>query len=335
MSWSAASFGACLLLFGDGQGLSAEETLAWQKVQPSVVLLTSGARTTGLGACIDESGRFLAHRAAVPLPVVMAKLSSGVTLTLTRESEDEVTELVLLAVANPGNRTFRPVQTAKADKPLPKSLLAVLAAGPVRADVAAADKLGVVTRQRRVLPLTELNFEAPAHQVAGALLFTLDGELIGVLNATLPQELPSIRPPVAKGIDPAPAAAGASLPALTQQYGPGGLTVAYSVAPTVLERVIDGFLSPSKKVRHPALGVFCKDAAGGGAEVQRVLPGSGAAKAGMRTGDTIVEMGGIAVKNQIDFARIMLHQTPGESLSVRVRRSGKTIELNVVVGELQ
>jgi S1-C subfamily serine protease len=192
------------------------------------------------------------------------------------------------------------------------------------------------------MPLTEFRFEAPPQQVAGALVFTLKGELVGILNATLPVAQRSQNATEGPEKSTLGTAATRAAPPATslggglnlRQYGPGGLTVAYSVAPSVLERVIEGFRSPERKIKHPSIGVFCRDTPTGGALIERFGKGSSGEGAGLRIGDVIFEIAGRSVGNQIDFARIMFEQRPGSKVEMKVRRNGRSDTLIVPVGEL-
>ncbi len=347
---SAASLALTLFsLETPKQALSSEEMRAWTKVRPSVVTLINGATPTGLGVCVDRRGYFLAHQSAVSFPVLFGRLASGPQIELKRVALDEPTQLVLLQSSTLSPGTVPAVNLGSEPEKAGGPLLAVLVGGPVRAEFVSGEKFGVVNPSRRLMPLNELRFEALSQQIGGGFVFTLDGSLLGVLGATLGTgEAQNSRPGVAmKSSDLLPgstglggggpgglARPGVSAPRTIApvQFGPGALTVAYSVASSVLHRVVAGLASPSHRVLHPAIGVFCKDASGGGAEIISITPGSPSEKAGLLIGDVITGIGDAAIKNQFDVGRVTMRLRIGSSVEVKLRRGGQEIVVLVAVG---
>jgi serine protease Do len=72
----------------------------------------------------------------------------------------------------------------------------------------------------------------------------------------------------------------------------------------------------------------------GGAEISNVLPGGPAEKAGIRTGDVIIEFNGKAIADNNQLVRSVTATKPGTTVPLKVVRDKKTISLNVTVGEL-
>jgi serine protease Do len=66
-----------------------------------------------------------------------------------------------------------------------------------------------------------------------------------------------------------------------------------------------------------------------GALIDDVKGGSPAAKAGLRSGDVILSLGGREIKDARDLARKIAELTPGRTLSVEIRRSGSDKTLTV------
>ncbi len=342
---SAARFLFIALAPGLQNALPELESRAWQRVRPSVVTLLDSGSPIGAAACIDKRGYFLANSGLLRSPVLTARTSTGLIVNLSVRTVDEITQLVLLAATGPPVADWIPVGVgmdfgvrdasesklaAKAEQSRPVRLVAVLPSGPARAEQMPGERLGVFAANRRLLPLSEVHFEATMQMAAGALVFNLDGELVGILSATLPGEQ---RNQSARNTLPPAATGGARDFGRAPQSGPGGLTVGYSLAPNVLARVVDGFRSPMHEVRHPSIGVFCKDAVEAGAEVQSVQSGSPAQKAGLLPGDIILAMGDDAVQNQIDFAKIVNRLKVGQSLPIRLKRGDQVLTISVVVGQ--
>lgn len=93
-----------------------------------------------------------------------------------------------------------------------------------------------------------------------------------------------------------------------------------------------------------ALGLPAKQ----GLLIVRVIPGSPADKAGLKGanrrvfvgpypipigGDYILEIDGKPVEDELDLRRAMVAKRPGDKLSLKVFRNGRTIEVDVVIGE--
>ena len=71
-----------------------------------------------------------------------------------------------------------------------------------------------------------------------------------------------------------------------------------------------------------------------GVEVQEVVSGSPAATAGLRGGDIIVSVGGVAVAKAGDLQRLMVEARIGSKLPLTVLRSEKLVTVDVVPAEL-
>jgi serine protease Do len=74
---------------------------------------------------------------------------------------------------------------------------------------------------------------------------------------------------------------------------------------------------------------------GAGVEVVEVVEGSPAAKAGLRSEDLIVSVGGIAVEGADDLQRLMAGELIGERVTATVIRGGRVLELELVPVELE
>jgi S1-C subfamily serine protease len=72
-----------------------------------------------------------------------------------------------------------------------------------------------------------------------------------------------------------------------------------------------------------------------GLEVVEVVPGSPAARAGLRREDLVVDVDGAPVADAGDLQRLMLAEAIGRPLRVRVFRGGELLDLTVVPVELQ
>lgn len=330
MSLSAVSLGLTLLLGSDSQQLTAEETKIWKKIEPSIVYVLRGGQPVGSAALIDDRGYFLLHRSLVTGGRLEGRLASGEVVQLVFKATDEPTQLSLVIADNWVARNSKPVDLATED---PKGkLFAILPTGPIRAEYRAGSRIGMLTPSKRAMTLNEIGFEAPPQNVGGALVFTQNGELLGALNGTL--EGTQVQKIAISDSAMETMRGGTRHKFSNQQMGPGGLTVAYTVGPEALRRVVDGFRSPTHEVFHPALGIMCVDTpANEGALIDSVRMDSQAALAGVKKGDIIVEMAGLQVTSKVDYARILLRQNVGARITLKVKRGSLLMYVPLTVGK--
>ena len=70
-----------------------------------------------------------------------------------------------------------------------------------------------------------------------------------------------------------------------------------------------------------------------GVKFADVRDGSPAAKAGLKAGDILVEFDGKRIQNLYDFTYALRAKKPGDTVLVKVIRSGQTIEAKVLLAE--
>lgn len=343
MLLSAVSLNLLLAISGSNQQLTADEQRSWAQIKPRVAYLSVPGRQAGVASLIDERGYFIVHRSVAPLAgsFALAQLGTGQSIQLTFVSEDEVTQLALLqSVGFSGG--FKKDEKAKLDfapttvraQKDSNQLIAVMPNGPLRAELSLSNRMGVMKPSNRGVTLNEYRFETPGYSLAGALIFNLDGSLLGVLGATLVATEDA--PAGASGRGGGGGAAGlTALPTASRSansFGPNSMTVAYAITPDILSRVIEGFLSPGHKVVHPAIGVFCINAKGGGVIVDSVTKGSSSEKAGIQRGDIIREMSGTLIQTTSDFFKVIIRQSIGSTIQITLTRGTQELKLNVTVG---
>ena len=70
-----------------------------------------------------------------------------------------------------------------------------------------------------------------------------------------------------------------------------------------------------------------------GAYIDGTMEGLAAEKGGIKTGDIVVELGGYEVTSVSDLTRVLRKFKPGETVVVRVYRSGQYVQLRVTLDE--
>lgn len=319
MCLSVLNLSAAILALGsvDGQQISARERQAWTRISPSVAYVLRDDQTIGCAALVDARGFFLAHSSVATGKRIFAKLSDGQRIELQLKSSDAPTQLALLEALDWTHR-MPVLRSLGKELASGERLLAVLPTGVIRAQLVGGKRVGVMAPSQQLMPLNEIRFEAPADKVGGALVLTMDGRIAGFLNATLHEEVVSESARMARGQmdDAAPAAKG-----VQNLFGPADMTVAFTVAPSALKKVVDQMLVGSSSVNRPTIGVTAKDAPGGGALIERIAPNSAASEAGLRSGDVILEIDRDKVSNQFEMALIVMRHQVGDSLRIKVRRN--------------
>jgi putative serine protease PepD len=101
--------------------------------------------------------------------------------------------------------------------------------------------------------------------------------------------------------------------------------------PSSTVKNIAGQLIANGSVQHALLGVTIQTASTG-VGVNTVESGSGAAKAGVKSGDVITAVNGTSVSSPTRLRAIISAHSPGDTLTLTVRRSGETKTFKVTLG---
>lgn len=325
MSFSAVSLGAAIgvsSLIGQPPVVTPPPVIG-PPVRPAVALLESAGKPVAVVGMVDASGLYLVHRSALSGSLLTLRDPSGsVRGPAQIKAVDEVTQLALLQGPPRlgGGGLLRLAQRACAPG---EEVTAWTTSGPIRGEFVAGGRVGILKPSMRYAPLSELRMETSLDKLGGALVLNTRGELVGVIHATL-----EIVPQRA----PANAFQELSKTNQLQQFGPVGLTVAYALDRSILERVLEGLRSPDGRVAHPTIGVFFKDADGSGVVIERVVEGSCSDRAGLKAGDIVVHAGSRTISDSVSFAVWLFEQKVGSQADLTVVSGGKQREVRVVVG---
>ena len=337
MLLSALSAAACILLLpGDYGQIGTKERQAWKDMQDSVIQIVRDGRGYGSAALVDSKGLFLTHLGTVYADRVSGRLANGRTVTLYLKSSDGPTQLAVLQ-AEDWMRSARPLAPASNLQP-GETLLAVLPSGIIRAEFVSGKRYGIVAPSRRLMPLSEISFEAPADLIGGAMVITSTGRLVGFLNAALhpandanaqikPMEMRGIN---GDSVEPMVKAAAGALLAPKKRFGPADMTVAYTPAPMAFDKALKSLLR-GQDVPRPSIGVDVKNAEGGGALIDLIHAGSSAEEAGLLKGDVVIQIDARRIKDQVDLARAVMDHEIGASMRVKVKRGRQILIVPVRV----
>jgi putative serine protease PepD len=113
--------------------------------------------------------------------------------------------------------------------------------------------------------------------------------------------------------------------------GGGNVGIGFAVPSDTVREVLPT-LARGEQVERAYLGLTTS-AAARGAAVENVTAGGPAARGGMRRSDTVTSVAGRTVRDPDDVAKAIADRKPGDTIEVDVVRGGRTVSLDVTLGE--
>jgi putative serine protease PepD len=119
----------------------------------------------------------------------------------------------------------------------------------------------------------------------------------------------------------------------TSGAGGGNLGIGFAV-PSNTARTVVPQLERGQSVKRAYLGVesSADPTSPNGAEIQSVVPGGPAEKAGLKKGDLVKSIDGGTIKDPSDVSSAITAKKPGDKIVVQVERNGLSEEIDVTLG---
>jgi serine protease Do len=111
--------------------------------------------------------------------------------------------------------------------------------------------------------------------------------------------------------------------------GLGAKPVTVGVVSVAARKVRKGPSGPSSAYMGIQMGELEKD----GVQIGKVMPNTGASKAGIKDGDVILSIEGRKVKQYEDVARLLGKYRPGDSVKLKIRRDEEELDKTVTLGK--
>ena len=113
----------------------------------------------------------------------------------------------------------------------------------------------------------------------------------------------------------------------------GNLGIGFAVPSNTARQVVPQ-LERGQTVKRSYLGVesSADPTSPNGAQIQVVVPGGPADKAGLKTGDLIKAIDGQAIKDPTGVSSAIASKKPGDKVTIQIERNGLTQEIDVPLG---
>ena len=263
---------------------------------------------SGSGIIINTDGYVITNQHVIDgAKEVEVILNTGSTYTAEIVGQDTKTDLAVLKI------------TPKAEEPLTAAVLgdstslqvgelAVAIGNPMGMEFSGSVTAGIVSALNRSMTIENRTYNLIQTDAAinsgnsGGALINRFGEVIGINSVKL------------------------------QTTGVEGM--GFAIAISEVKPIIEDLMSTGYVTGRPLVGIGIKET-GYGLFISQVQEGSGAADAGLKTGDMILEVDGQKVKSTTEINKIRDTKKPGDTLNFKILREGETQEITVTLKEDQ
>lgn len=299
-----------------------------KKVLPSTVTIVASNGSSsggGSGVILDKEGHILTNHHVVTLEssreasTIEVRLSDGTVRTATVVGLDSAADLAVLKI-NPSGLDLQPITWGDSSKLVSGEVVVALGAPYRRSESVTS---GVVSNANRVQPadakgqnyIPMVQVDAPInHGNSGGPLVNLKGELVGI-NAQ----------------------------GQASQDGGTADGMAFSITSNYAKRISSEIIAKGKAT-HGYLGASVKNSPAdtgsgssklipGGVEIASVESNSPAAKAGLRSGDVVIEADGHAVTKSDELNGTVRAAAAGSDLKLKIKRGSSTHDITVTLGD--
>ena len=261
---------------------------------------------SGSGIIINTDGYVVTNQHVIDgAKEVEVIINTGSTYTAEIVGQDTRTDLAVLKI------------TPKAEEPLTAAVLgdstslqvgelAVAIGNPMGMEFSGSVTAGIVSALNRSLTIDNRTYNLIQTDAAinsgnsGGALINRFGEVIGINSVKL------------------------------QTTGVEGM--GFAIAISEVKPIIDDLMSTGYVTGRPLVGIGIKET-GYGMFISQVQENSGAAEAGLKTGDMILEVDGQKVKSTTEINKIRDTKKPGDTLNFKILREGETQEITVTLKE--
>jgi len=288
-------------------------------VGPAVVGISNKAQgnfglqdvDSGSGIIFDSKGYIVTNNHVIDnASKITVKLSSGKVLDAKVIGTDARSDLAVIKV----EATNLPIAKFGDSSKVSVGDTAIAIGNPLGEEFAGTVTAGIISAVNR-----QINYGGAIYKLiqtdaainpgnSGGALCNKDGEVIGINSLKL----------------------GAS-----ENAEGMGFAITINEAKTIIAS-----LMKTGTVTRPYLGILGQDAVSQtnnvqGVYVNEIVPGSGAASAGIKPTDIIIELDGTKVQQFSDLAGIIDKHKIGDKVSCKLLRNGKTISINVMLTKMK
>ena len=267
----------------------------------------SGAEGTGF--VLTRNGDIVtADHVVSGAGTIRVKFKDGTTAKATLVGADPSTDTAVIRVSVPATR-LAPLTLADSTKIVPGQGVVAIGSpfglvGSITAGIVSAVGRDIQAPNGYTIP-NAIQTDAPInHGNSGGPLIDSSGQVVGI-NVQIADD------------------------------GAGGTDnagVGFAVPSSTVKNVVSEILA-GRTVQHAYLGVTVGDAAAiAGAKIGTVRAGSPGASAGLKSGDVITAVDGIAVTGAGQLTSIVGDHKPGDELELTVERNGAKVTLHVTLG---